>query len=149
MLLLLLSVMTGGQYLLTSTVEEIQPSRRGAPLCRLGDGADGGEDTGSTVRGSSGSCLYAGLGIAALFSFAMFGLLDPALLFFLIVFYLMAYFTIASFMAAIGSAVNEMREAQTLMTPVMLAITIPWILWLPISREPNSVLAVVLASFRL
>jgi ABC-2 type transport system permease protein len=49
----------------------------------------------------------------------------------------------ASLMAAIGAAVNEMREAQTLMTPVMLAMMIPWILWLPISRDPNSMFAVI------
>ena len=40
-------------------------------------------------------------------------------------------------MAAIGSAVNEMREAQTLMTPVMLMIMIPWMLWMPITPRPE------------
>ena len=48
-------------------------------------------------------------------------------------------------MAAIGSAVNEMREAQGLMTPIMLIVMIPWILWMPISRDPNSVFAIVLS----
>jgi ABC-2 type transport system permease protein len=46
-------------------------------------------------------------------------------------------------MAAIGAAVNDMREAQTFMTPVMLTMIIPWILWMPISRDPNSTFAVV------
>jgi ABC-type Na+ efflux pump permease subunit len=41
-------------------------------------------------------------------------------------------------MAAIGSAVNELREAQTLMTPLMILIMIPWMLWMPITRNPNS-----------
>ena len=48
-------------------------------------------------------------------------------------------------MAAIGSAVNEMREAQAFMTPVMLVIMIPWMLWMPISRDPNSMFATVLS----
>lgn len=89
--------------------------------------------------------VYAGLGAVALLSFAMLGLLDPVLIVCMLVFFVLAYFTIGSFMAATGSAVNELREAQTLMTPVMLLIMIPWILWLPISREPNSLLAVVLS----
>ena len=55
------------------------------------------------------------------------------------------FFTTAAMMAAVGSAVNEMREAQSLMTPVMMFLMIPWLLWLPISREPNSLLAVVLS----
>jgi ABC-2 type transport system permease protein len=75
----------------------------------------------------------------------MLGLLDPVLIILLLVFFVLAYFTIASFMAAVGSAVNEMREAQALMMPVMLTIMVPWILWLPLSREPNSALAVALS----
>jgi ABC-2 type transport system permease protein len=51
----------------------------------------------------------------------------------------------ASLMAAIGAAVNEMREAQTFMTPVMLTMVIPWILWAPISRDPNSVFATTMS----
>ena len=75
--------------------------------------------------------LYAGLGLLALVSFATIGLLDPMLIVYLLIFYVLAFFTIASMMAAIGSAVNEMREAQTLMTPVMMFLMIPWLLWLP------------------
>jgi len=48
-------------------------------------------------------------------------------------------------MAAAGAAVSEMREAQGLMTPVMLIVMVPWILWMPISRDPNSVLAIALS----
>ena len=87
--------------------------------------------------------LYAGLGLLALVSFATLGLIDPMLIVYLIIFYLLAYFTFASMMAAVGSAVNEMREAQSLMMPIMLVLMVPWILWLPLSREPNSMLAVV------
>jgi ABC-2 type transport system permease protein len=61
------------------------------------------------------------------------------------VYFVIAYFTIASMMAAIGSAVSELREAQTLMTPVMTLMIIPWVLWLPISRAPNSLLAQILS----
>jgi len=89
--------------------------------------------------------LYAGLGILALFSFAAMGLLDPVLIGFLFIFFLLAYFSYAAMMAAIGASVSEMREAQSLMTPVMLVIMIPWIMWMPISRDPNSLLAIVLS----
>ena len=88
--------------------------------------------------------LYLGLGLIALLSFASLGLLDPTLIVFLLVFYLLAYFSVGAFMAAVGSSVNELREAQGMMTPVMLIIMIPWFLWMPISRDPNSVLATVL-----
>src|SRR5437867_3165277 len=82
--------------------------------------------------------VYAGMGLGALVSFALVGLLDWHLLVYLLVFFLLSYSIVASMMAAIGSAVNEMREAQTLMAPVMMVLTLPWMLWFPISRNPNS-----------
>jgi ABC-type Na+ efflux pump permease subunit len=88
--------------------------------------------------------LYAGLGLSALFSFAVAGLIDPMLFLYLILFYLIAYFIIGSMMAAIGAAVNELREAQSLMTPVIVIVMIPWILWMPITRNPDSTVSVVL-----
>jgi ABC-2 type transport system permease protein len=76
-------------------------------------------------------------------AFAVLGVLDIKLLFYLFVFYLIAHFVIASLLAAIGAAVNDMREAQSLMGPVMMVLVIPWVLWMPISRAPESTFAVV------
>jgi ABC-type Na+ efflux pump permease subunit len=87
--------------------------------------------------------VYAGMGVGALVSFALLGVLDPMLLVYLFIFYLIAYFVIASLLAAVGAAVNEMREAQSLMGPIMMVLMIPWILWMPISRDPDSLFAVV------
>jgi len=144
--LLLVSVITSGQYLLTSTVEE--KSTRVVELLLSAVSAKElmtGKIIGQLAVGAVMLGLYAGLGLLALMSFATIGLLDPMLLVFLVIFFVLAYFSIAALMAAIGAAVNEMREAQGLMTPVMLIIMIPWILWMPISRDPNSLLAVVLS----
>jgi ABC-type Na+ efflux pump permease subunit len=87
--------------------------------------------------------LYAGMGITALVSYALLGLLDPWLLVYLVIFYMIAYFVLAAMMAAIGAAVNEMREAQTLLTPVMVVVMIPWLLWMPITRDPSGTFAIV------
>ena len=48
-------------------------------------------------------------------------------------------------MMAAGAAVNDMREAQQLMMPMTLVLIVPWLLWMPISRNPDSVLAVVVS----
>lgn len=146
MILLLMSVMTSGQYLLTSTVEE--KSNRVVEVLLSAVSAMElmtGKILGQMAVGFLVLVLYAGLGVLALVSFATIGLLDPALLVFLLIFYVLAYFTFASLMAAVGSAVNEMREAQSLMMPIMMVLMVPWILWLPLSREPNSLLAIVLS----
>jgi ABC-2 type transport system permease protein len=146
MVLLLISCLTSGQSLLTTMVEEKSNRVVEVLLSALSPmELMTGKILGQMGVGFLVLALYTGLGMAALFSFAMLGMLDPMLILFLIVFFVLAYFAIAAFMAAIGSAVNEMREAQTMMTPVMLALMLPWMLWMPISREPNSPLAIVLS----
>jgi ABC-2 type transport system permease protein len=87
--------------------------------------------------------IYSAMGIAALVSFALLGFVELWLLFYLVIFFLIAYFTVGAFMAAIGSAVNELREAQSLMTPVTMMLVIPWLLWMPISRDPNSLFSTI------
>ena len=146
MVLLLVSVLTSGQYLLTSTVEE-KSNRVVEVLLSAVSPMElmTGKILGQMAVGLLVLALYAGLGVSALFSFAMTGALDVSLILYLVVFFLLSYLTIGSLMAAIGSAVNEMREAQTMMTPVMLLVMVPWLLWMPISRDPNSLFATVLS----
>jgi len=146
MMLLFMSVMTSGQYLLTSTVEE--KSNRVVEVLLSAVSAMElmtGKILGQMAVGLLVLSLYAGLGLLALVSFATLGLIDPVLIVFLLIFYVLAFFTFASLMAAVGSAVNEMREAQSLMMPIMMVLVVPMMLWLPLSRDPNSMLAVVLS----
>jgi ABC-type Na+ efflux pump permease subunit len=69
------------------------------------------------------------------------GMLIPMAFMFLL---LMAVMT-GGMMAGIGSAVSEARDAQALLMPVMLINMLPMFLWMPITRAPNSMLAVVLS----
>jgi ABC-2 type transport system permease protein len=144
--LLLIAALTSGQYLLTSTVEE-KSTRVVEVLLSAVSPMElmTGKILGQMAVGLLVLALYAGLGLLALISFATIGLLDPMMLVYLLIFFVLAYFTTAAMMAAIGASVNEMREAQTLMAPVMMFLMIPWLIWLPITREPNSMLALVLS----
>jgi ABC-2 type transport system permease protein len=146
MILLLMSVFMGGQQLMTTTVEE-KSSRVVEMLLSACSPMQlmAGKILGQLCVGFVIMALYAGLGLSALFSFAVAGLIDPMLFLYLILFYLIAYFIIGSMMAAIGAAVNELREAQSLMTPVIVIVMIPWILWMPITRNPDSTVSVVLS----
>jgi ABC-2 type transport system permease protein len=81
------------------------------------------------------------MGLVLLFSFTLLGLLDLSLLLYLVVFFAITYLVVGALMAAVGAAVNDMGEAQSLMTPIMLLLVTPWVLWFPISRDPNSLLS--------
>jgi ABC-2 type transport system permease protein len=89
--------------------------------------------------------LYIGIGVLMLSSFAMLGLLDPWLIAYLVIFFLITYFLFASVFGAIGAAVTEMREAQALVTPVMLLLMVPWLLVAPVARDPNTTMAIALS----
>jgi ABC-2 type transport system permease protein len=144
--LLFMGVMGAGQGMLTTTIEE-KSSRvievllsAVSPLQLMG-----GKLLGHMGISLLAMSLYLGLGLVALASFSLFGLLDLSLIGYLFIFFLIAFFTIGSLMMAAGAAVNDMREAQQLMMPMTLLLILPWILWIPISRNPDSMLAVVVS----
>lgn len=144
--LLMIAVMTGGSYLMTTTIEE-KSSRVVEVLLAAVSPKElmTGKVIGQLGVGLLLMMVYSGLGIGALSAFKMLSILDPIKIVYLMIFFLLAYFMIGSFMAAVGAAVNELREAQALQTPVMMVVMIPWLLWLPISRDPNAPWAVALS----
>ena len=145
-LVLFIGVMTGGQALLTSMVEEkssrvievllaaVSPTEllAGKLLAQLG-------------VSFLALAFYVGTGMVMLVSFAMIGLLNPWLLVYLVIFFVISYLVTGAMLVTVGAAVNDMREAQSMMMPIMLMIMIPWIFWLPISREPNSAFSVAIS----
>jgi len=89
--------------------------------------------------------IYLGLGLLALYSFAMLGVIDPMLIVYLLVFFLITYLVFGALMMSIGAAVNQIQEAQSLMGPVMLLLIMPYVLSPMIGRAPNSPLSVALS----
>lgn len=142
LMLLWISVFSGGQGLLTSTVEE-----KGSRIMEvLLSAVSPMELMVGKILGQMGVALlllgaYAALGVGGLVTFRQMHLIEPMLLVYLVIYFVIAFFLVASLMAAIGSAVNDIREAQALMGPVMIVLIIPMMLWLPISRNPNSMFA--------
>jgi ABC-type Na+ efflux pump permease subunit len=145
-LLLMISVMSSGQYLLTTTIEE-KSSRTMEVILSAVSPFEllTGKILGQMAVGLTILVTYSSIGILSLVSMAMLDLIDPWLLVYLFIFFLITYVTMGSLMAAIGSSVNELREAQSLMTPITLLMMIPWLFWFPISREPNSLFATVVS----
>jgi ABC-type Na+ efflux pump permease subunit len=144
--LMFVGVMVGGQGLMTSTVEE-KSSRVVEVLLSAISPLElmAGKILGQLAVSALTLALYIGLGLLLLSSLAMLGIVQPMLIVYLVVFYVIGYMTVGALMAAIGAAVNEMREAQQLMTPITLMIIIPWVLAGPILRNPNSTFATVIS----
>jgi ABC-2 type transport system permease protein len=65
----------------------------------------------------------------------------------LLVYMVLAVFFFGSMFIAIGSACSELKDAQSLMMPVMLLTVMPVMVWTLVLRAPNSPLAVALSLF--
>ena len=146
MSLLVMGIMAGGQTMLTSTIEE-KSTRVVEVLLSAVSPMElmAGKLLGAVAISLLMIGLYLGLGLVALSSFSMFGLLDPWLILYLLIFFLIGFFVIGSLMLAVGAAVNDMTEAQSLQMPLMLIVMLPWLIWPAVSRNPNSVLAVTVS----
>jgi ABC-type Na+ efflux pump permease subunit len=146
MLLLLIASMTGGQYLLTTTIEE-KSNRVVEVLLSACSPMElmTGKILGQMGVGLSLLLIYNSLGIFALIMLNRGDLIEASTVGLIFVYFILAYFMFASLMAAIGSAVNDLREAQSLMTPVIMLMMLPYIFFMPVIRAPNSMLATVMS----
>jgi ABC-2 type transport system permease protein len=145
-MLMFMGVMTGGQSLLVSTVEEKSSRVMEVLLSALSPmELLAGKLIGQLGVSLIALGLYVAMGLVALVSFALFGLVNPWLIPYLGIFFLLSYLTYGSLMLSVGAVVNDMREAQSLMMPLMLLLTFPFMVWLPISLNPNSAFSTIVS----
>ena len=145
-ILMFIGVMIGGQTLMTSTVEE-KSSRVVEVLLATVSPFElmAGKLLGQLAVGLLAMAIYVGMGLFALYSFALLGLIDPMLVVYLVLFFLITYLVFGALMTAIGASVNQMADAQSLMGPVMMLLVFPYILSPMIGRAPNSTFSVVMS----
>jgi len=144
MLILWICTFTSGQYLLTTTIEEksnkvMEVLLSAVSPMQLLFGKILGQACVSLVM----FAVYGGVGSFGIVMLKMLDLIPGSLVVYLILYAVMAYFMVATIMAAVGSAVSDLREAQSLVAPVMVMLMVPLMLWLPISQNPNGMLATV------
>ncbi len=146
MLLLWICTFTGGQYLLTTTIEEksskvIEVLLSATSPMQLMTGKILGQGAVALTM----VVIYGALAGGGLSKFGGAEYINPLSILLVAPYFIMAFFFIACMMAAIGSAVNDMREAQALMGPVMMVIMLPLLAWFPIVRSPDGLFATVLS----
>ena len=145
-LLLFMGVISGGQTLMASTIEE-KSSRVVEVLLAAVSPLElmWGKLLAQLGIGMIVMSLYVGLGIAGLSQFQMLGLLDPALIVALFVFYLITYLMFGALMLAVGAAVSQIADASSLMGPITLLLVLPYVLSPFIGQAPNSAFSVAMS----
>ncbi|MCI0588156.1 MAG: ABC transporter permease [Planctomycetes bacterium] len=147
-MLLFIGIMTVAQGCLTSLIEE--KSNRivevvlasVSPFEFMTGKILGLGMVGFTLLGVWAAGGYVAAALGGVASFAR-----PDNLGFLLAYFLLGFLLYAALYCALGSACNTLKEAQNLMGPVMLFLVLPLVLMVPISRDPNGVLATALTYF--
>ena len=144
MLLLWIATFTSGNYLLTTTIEEKGNKVMEVLLSAISPmQLLGGKILGQAGVSAVILCMYGSAAMAGLVAFASLDLIPMMHLVLFGIYFIIAYFMVATTMAAVGSAVSELSDAQALMGPIMLIMLVPFALWPIISEHPNGMVAII------
>ncbi|REJ86209.1 MAG: ABC transporter permease [Acidobacteria bacterium] len=155
--LLWISVFTVAQMLLTNTVEEKSNKLMEvllssvSPLQLMMGKIVGIAATGLAMLGSWAVFFY----LATKFVPRLTGIdssldlsiivTDPKYMASFFVYFLLGYLFYAALLVGIGSVCDSLKEAQNLMTPIMLLLFVPLASMVPIGQDPNGLLARVMS----
>jgi len=144
MMLLWIATFTSGNYLLTTTIEEKSNKVMEVLLSAISPmQLLSGKILGQAGVSAVILCMYGSAAFAGLLTFTLLDLIPLSHLLMFVIFFILAYFMVATIMAAVGSAVSELRDAQSLMGPVMLILIIPMALWPVLAEHPNGMIATI------
>ena len=142
--LIWLTTFTGGNYLLTSTIEEKSSKVIEVLLSACGPGElIHGKIIGFGLVTLVMIIMYAAVAAFFLTMLAAVDLVDVTDVLVSSACLVMAYLMIASMMAGVGAAVSDLTEAQSLLGPVTLVIMAPLLLIPVVTEDPSGVVATV------
>jgi ABC-2 type transport system permease protein len=146
MFLLFMGTFTISQGLLTTVIEE-KSSRvvevllsAVSPLQLLS-----GKILGMAGVGFFLLIVWGGVGFVAAQKYNVGELVNAYRLWMSFLYFVPGFLLMAALLAAIGSACNELKEAQSMVFPLSLITLIPMIFWFYIAEHPESIVSVVLS----
>jgi ABC-type Na+ efflux pump permease subunit len=86
-------------------------------------------------------------GFFLLSRFDMLHLLPTKVIFWFLVFQIAGVLLYSSVFMAVGAAVSQLKEAQSLLLPVWLVLAAPMMIWLVALRNPNGMVATLMSFF--
>ena len=147
MLLLFMGIFGISQMLMSSTLEEKANRVYEVLLSSISPFAlMAGKILGICAVGFTLLLIWSGGGLIAASSQGLTDIVTGGQLGLFLVYYVLGFVMIASLMVAVGSACNTLKEAQNLMAPLSVVLTLPMFMSFLIMRNPNGDFATV-ASF--
>jgi ABC-2 type transport system permease protein len=146
MFMIYMGVMTIGQQILSSIIEE----KNSRIIEILLSAVSPFELMAGKILGLTGI----GLAVMALWTATSYGTarwqglavdISNMMFVYLVVYYILGFVFFGAIMAGIGSVCNTIKESQSLMTPMVMICIVPMISWVNLVQSPNGLLAQVLS----
>ena len=146
LLLMYITVMSSAPQLLNSVMEE--------KMSRISEVLIGSVTPFELMMGKLLGCMSVSMLLAALYAsgglvvagyWGHAGAVTPGMLAWFALFLAMGVLIFGSIFIAIGAACNDLKDTQSMITPVMILIVLPLVTWSAVIRAPDSTLSVVLS----
>jgi ABC-2 type transport system permease protein len=146
MFLLFMGTMTISHGLLTSVIEE-KSSRVIEVLLSAVSPIElmAGKILGMVAVGGVLIVIWGGVGYGSAQTRDLDYLVTPYRLTYMVLYFIPGFLLTSAFLAAVGSACNSIKEAQSMAAPLTLLTIVPMMLWWAITQNPNSMLSIVLS----
>jgi ABC-type Na+ efflux pump permease subunit len=147
LMLMYITVMSSAPQLLNSVIEE-KMSRISEVL--IASVTPFQLMMGKLIGGVAVSTLLAAIYIAGGLAVAQYwggyaSAVTPMILVWFLLFLVMSIFIFGSLFVAIGAACNDLKDSQSMMTPVMVLVMLPMFTWASVLRAPDGTMATVLS----
>ena len=155
--ILWISIFTGAQMLLTSTIEE-KSARIMEVLVSsvshfelMAGKVAGVAAAGLSVVASWGGFIFVAILVVPILlgapSVGFIGQIvsDPGFLLAFMLYFVLGYLLYASLLVGIGSVCTNIKDAQSLMMPIMIPMMIPIFAMVPVSQDPNGLFARIMS----
>jgi len=147
LMLMYITVMSSAPQLLNSVIEE-KMSRISEVL--IASVTPFQLMMGKLIGGAAVSTLLAAIYISGGLAVAQYwggyaSAVTPVILLWFLLFLVMAIFIFGSLFVAIGAACNDLKDSQSMMTPVMVLVMLPMFTWASVLRAPDGTMSTVLS----
>lgn len=91
------------------------------------------------------SLVYLVVGIVAASYWGYGNALPPSIAAWFVIYLIMAIMMFGAAFMAIGAACGDLKDAQGMMTPIMLFFVMPFLVWSPVLQSPDSLFSIVVS----
>jgi ABC-2 type transport system permease protein len=89
--------------------------------------------------------VYMVVGIVAASYWGYGDALPPSIAVWFVIYLIMAMMMFGAAFMAIGAACSDLKDAQSMMTPIMLVFVLPFMVWSPVLQTPDSLFSIVVS----